>query len=90
VFTSTPSAVSCAIPRRGYWISPDGTSSAVAEREVEVLRMIAEGPTPRNLLVERIGFGDPELRDLLGRLRHHGLVHPEGHGRGATWVLGPD
>ena len=90
VFNSTPSAVSCAIPRRGYWISPDGTSSAVVEREVEVLRMIAEGPTPRNLLVERIGFGDPELRDLLGRLRHHGLVHPEGHGRGATWVIGPD
>lgn len=89
VFSATPAALACAIPRKGYWISPDGSSTAITDVEASALRALAAGPVQRGDLADQLGLPDATTRDLLGRLRDHGLVHPEGHGRGATWVLGP-
>lgn len=89
VFSATPASLTCAIPRRGFWISSDGTTSTVTEIEVTTLRTLADGPIQRGDLAQRLGLPDLETRDLLARLREHGLVHPEGHGRGAYWVIGP-
>lgn len=90
VFSSTPASVTCSIPRRGYWISPDGSSVIVAPTEATALRLLAEGPIQRGNLASRLGLPDTTARDMLARLREHGLVHPEGHGRGASWSLGPE
>jgi ATP-dependent DNA helicase RecG len=89
VFSSTPSSVSCTIPRRGYWLSAAGTSILLADQEQKALRIMTTMPTSRGELVERLGLGDTQIRDILGRLRGHGLAHPEGLGRGATWTIGP-
>ncbi|MCZ7537131.1 MAG: putative DNA binding domain-containing protein [Acidimicrobiia bacterium] len=89
VFSATPAAVTCAIPRKGYWVSPDGSSTAITDVEASALRALADGPRQRGDLADEFGLPDTTTRDLLARLRDHGLVHPEGHGRGATWVLGP-
>lgn len=89
VFSATPAAVTCAIPRKGYWISPDGSSTVISDVEASALRVLAAGPVQRGDLADQLGLPDTTTQGLLGRLRDHGLVHPEGHGRGATWVLGP-
>lgn len=89
VFSATPAAVTCVIPRRGYWIAPDGSSTVITDIEASALRALAVGPVQRGDLAEHLGLPDTATQGLLGRLRDHGLVHPEGHGRGATWVLGP-
>lgn len=89
VFSATPAAVTCAIPRKGYWVSPDGSSTAITDVEASALRALADGPRQRGELADQLRLPDTTTRDLLARLRDHGLVHPEGHGRGATWVLGP-
>jgi ATP-dependent DNA helicase RecG len=89
VFTATASAVTCVVPRKGYWISAAGVSIAVTDVEASALRTLAERPVPRGELANELGLPDLATRDLLARLRDHGLVHPKGHGRGASWVLGP-
>ncbi len=89
VFTATASAVTCAVPRKGYWISDAGVSVAVSDIEAGTLRALTEKPVSRRELAEELGLPDLTTRDVLTRLREHGLVHTEGHGRGATWALGP-
>jgi len=89
VFTATASAVTCTVPRKGYWISTAGASVAVSDVDGSALRFLTEGPVPRGELANKLGLPDLATRDLLVRLREYGLVHPEGHGRGAVWVLGP-
>ena len=89
MFRATASAVTCVVPRKGYWVSPDGSSTAITDIEASALRALAVGPVQRGDLAEQLGLPDTATQSLLGRLRDHGLVHPEGHGRGETWVLGP-
>ena len=89
VFTATPTAVTCAIPRKGYWLSRDGTSTVITDVEASALRALSDGPVQRGDLADLLGLPDTAVRNLLAGLRDHGLVHPEGHGRGASWVLGP-
>jgi ATP-dependent DNA helicase RecG len=88
-FSATPAAVTCSIPRKGNWIAPNGSSTAITDVEASALQALAVGPVKRGDLAEHLGLPDTATQGLLARLRDHGLVHPEGHGRGATWVLGP-
>ena len=89
IFTSTPSAVTCNIPRRGHWLGPDGRGVAVSDVEAKALRAIVGNRVRRADLVDVLGIAESTARDLLARLRNRGLVHTEGRGRGATWSLGP-
>lgn len=89
VFSSTPTSVTCAIPRRGYWLRPDGVSVVVREDEVAALRTLAEGPIARADLARRLSLDDPATRAVLERLREHDLAHTSGHGRAARWHLAP-
>ena len=87
VFTSSSASVTCTLPRRGYWLAPDGTSTAIRNREAVVLSLLASGPTGRGILASRLGITPREAREVLDLLRDAGLVRVDGHGRGAYWTL---
>lgn len=88
VFVASGSEVICSIPRYGYWLTSDGAGVELTSTEAEILRRLGEGPARRGELVDLIGVEASAMRDVLTRLREDGLVHVEGHGRGAHWVLG--
>lgn len=87
VFTSSSASVTCALPRRGHWLTPDGTSMAIRNREAAFLTLLARGPIGRGQLASRLGITPKEAREVLDRLRDAGLVRVDGHGRGAYWML---
>ena len=87
VFTASASSVACSVPRRGYWLSPGGSSVAVSGEEAAVLAALAQGPSGRSGLAGRVGVASSEARETLVRLQELGLVRVEGVGRGARWRL---
>ena len=87
VFTSSSASVTCTLPRRGYWLAPDGTSMAMHSKEALILTLLTSGPTSRSQLASRLGLAPKEVREVLDRLRDAGLVRVDGHGRGAYWTL---
>ena len=87
VFISGGASVVCSVPRRGYWLTPDGASTAFSGLDAELLIVLAGGPVSRGQLVTRTGSSSAEVRDALARLRAAGLAGVEGHGRGARWSL---
>ena len=87
VFTSSSASVTCTLPRRGHWLAPDGTSTAIRNKEAAILSLLASGPIGRGQLANRLGITPKEAREVLDRLRDAGLVRVDGHGRGAYWTL---
>lgn len=90
VFVATGAEVSCSIPRPGYWMAPDGRQTAdITADEATILTRLGRGPAQRGELADLLGLWGPDMWAMLNRLREYGLVHVEGHGRGAYWSLGP-
>ena len=87
VFASSGASVTCTVPRRGHWLAPDGSSTALRNKEAVMLALLASGPTGRGQLASRLGITPKETREVLDRLRDAGLVRVDGHGRGAYWTL---
>jgi hypothetical protein len=50
----------------------------------------AKGPAQRGELAELLVAWGPDVWAMLNKLREHGQVHVEGHGRGAYWTLGTE
>lgn len=89
VFTATGAEVICSVPRSGYWLAPDGGETAdITADEMKVLTRLGRGPAQRGELAELVGAWGPDMWAILNKLREYGLVHVEGHGRGAYWSLG--
>ena len=89
VFTTTGGEVTCSVPRHGYWLTPDGRSKQLTDHETTILETLASQPSPRSDLARDLHLDLGALRDILTRLRHDGLIHVRGHGRGARWHVGP-
>ncbi len=89
VFATTGAEVICSIPRSGYWLAADGSGTLnLTADEARILTRLAKGSAKRGELAELLGVGGPDVRAMLNKLREHGLVRVEGHGRGAFWSLG--
>lgn len=88
VFTVDASALTCSIPRAGYWLDPHGHSVDVTESESVALGLLFDEPMRRGELAAELDMNDSTTRELLVRLREAGLVHSTGRGRGAAWVIG--
>lgn len=89
-FSATASAVTCALPRAGYWFTPDGRRLQLDEVERALLASLASGPKSRGDLAEAVGSPELRVRNALNKLSDNGLAHYTGRGRGARWSLGPD
>ena len=87
VFASTSTSVTTSVPRRGYWLGPDGTSIITGNSESAILAKLADEPMSRGRLAAEVGASPAEVKETLRRLRDLGLVRVEGHGRGAQWAL---
>ncbi len=87
-FLTSGSEVVCAVPRYGYWLTPDGTGAKLTGIQAKILGKLGEGPARRSGLADLLDMEATTIRDILMQLREDGLVHVEGHGRGAYWVLG--
>ena len=87
-FLASSSEVICSVPRYGYWLTPDGTGAKLTSTQAKILRKLGEGPSRRSELANLLDMEATTIRDALMQLREDGLVHVEGHGRGAYWVLG--
>ena len=87
VFAAPGSSVMCSVPRRGYWLAPDGSSMTMGELETAVLAVLAEGPTARGRIAARVGVTSAQVRETLVHLGELGLVQVEGLGRGSSWML---
>lgn len=87
VFTADNTSVTCTVPRRGHWLSPDGSSIKIIKPEATVLAVLANGPAARGRLASYVGVSTATMREILTHLRDLGLVRVEGHGRGAQWLL---
>ena len=87
VFASTSTSVTTSVPRRGYWLGPDGASIITEKSESAILAKIADEPMLRGRLAAEVGANPAEVKETLLRLRDLGLVRVEGHGRGAQWAL---
>lgn len=89
VFATTGAEVICSIPRYGYWLAPDGSGTLnITADEAMILTRLAKGPAQRGELAGLLGVRGSDMGAILHRLREYGLVHVEGHGRGAYWSLG--
>lgn len=89
VFTATGAEVICSIPRSGYWLAPDGGQTAdITVDEMKILTRLGKGPTQRGELADLLGVWGSDMWAILNKLREYGLIHVEGHGRGAYWSLG--
>lgn len=89
-FSATASAVTCALPRAGYWFSPDGRPLLLDEVERVLLAEMAKGPASRGDLAATVGVPELRVRNAVNKLSNHGLAHYTGRGRGARWSLGPE
>ena len=90
VFTTTGGEVICSVPRHGYWLTPDGQSKELTDHEATILETLAHQPASRGDLARELRLETSRaLRDIITRLRHDGLIHVRGHGRGARWHVGP-
>ncbi len=90
VFAATGAEVICSIPRSGYWLAPKGGKTVdVTTDEAKVLTRLGEGPAQRGELADLLGLWGPDVWAMLNKLREYGLIHVDGHGRGAYWSLGP-
>lgn len=89
-FSATASAVTCALPRAGYWFTPDGRRPQLDEVERALLTALANGSKSRGDLAEAVGSPELRVRNALNKLSDNGLAHYTGRGRGARWSLGPD
>ena len=87
VFVAGNTSVACIIPRRGYWLKPDGSSITMDEPERSVLAALTDGPAGRGQIADRAGIDSTKARNTLIRLRELGLVEVEGLGRGSRWTL---
>ena len=87
VFTTRGASVTCSVPRRGYWLAPDGSSMAIGNLEASVLSILADGPASRGQIAARMGTTSARARETLVRLHELGLVRVEGLGRGSYWLL---
>lgn len=87
VFASNGPSVTCSVPRRGYWLAPDGSSITTGSSESAILAELASEPMSRGRLAAGVGASPAEVKETLLRLRDLGLVRVEGHGRGAQWTL---
>ncbi|MYG94404.1 MAG: hypothetical protein F4138_05365 [Acidimicrobiia bacterium] len=87
VFASNSASVTCSIPRRGYWLRPNGTSIITENSESAILAKLANEPMSRGRLAAQVDVSPTEIKETLLRLRTLGLVRIEGHGRGAQWKL---
>ena len=87
VFASKGPSVTCSVPRRGYWLAPDGASITTGNSESAILAELASEPMSRGRLAAGVGASPAEVKETLLRLRALGLVRVEGHGRGAQWTL---
>jgi len=91
VFTATGAEVICSIPRFGYWMAPGGGETVdIKATELNILTMLGKRPVQRGELAEWLGYRGPDMSSMLNKLREQGLIHVEGHGRGAYWSLGPN
>lgn len=70
-----------------YWLRADAASTRVGAGEAAALRLLAELPLARRDLSDRLELSETAATAILSRLRGHGLVHPNGHRRGAAWAL---
>ena len=87
VFAAGSASVTCSVPRRGYWLAPDGSTMVVDQEESAVLAALAEGPASRGALAARVGTTSAKARETLVHLHDLGLVQVEGLGRGSYWML---
>jgi ATP-dependent DNA helicase RecG len=90
IISDSVAGVVCSIPRSGYWITDSGLGAPVGEVEASMLKILADGPLPRRSIAATFGLPGSVAKVFLTGLRDKGLAHPEGHGRGACWTLGPD
>lgn len=86
-FTASSASVACIVPRRGYWLSPDGASIAVSGEEAVVLSTLAQGPSGRSRIADHAGISPSKARSILVRLQQSGLARVKGVGRGSLWSL---
>ena len=87
VFTSRGASVTCSVPRRDHWLTPDGSSVELGKLETAVLEVLADSPTARGKVAVRVGVDTQRARETLVRLNELGLVRVEGRGRGSRWML---
>lgn len=89
LFSATPTTVTCAIPRRGYLLATDGRTTPMEADDRAVLEILTSEPSIRSDIASRLGHSNDRIRTLLVRLQDLGVVHVQGHARGARWFLGP-